>query len=71
MMIFLFSKDDALNEAGIQGVPKGHPGSQQRGTYHKHDASKSTRVLGVQYLGLSQLAVDTYNTLKEHFPEEL
>jgi len=62
---------DALNEAGVQSIPKGHPGAQQRNTYHKHDASKSTRTLGVEYLGLSQIALDTYQTLKDPFPREL
>jgi hypothetical protein len=63
--------DDALNDAKVEGVPKGNPGSQQVASYNPQDGSKAQRVLGVQYLSLQKTLVDTINSLKERFPNEL
>lgn len=63
--------DDALNDAKVEGVPKGHPGSQQVARYSPQDGSKAQRVLGVEYLSLQRTLVDTVNSLRERFPNEL
>jgi len=63
--------DDALNDAKVEGVPKGHPGSQQVARYDPQDGSKAQRVLGVEYLSLQRTLVDTVNSLRERFPNEL
>lgn len=62
--------DDALNAAGAQGVPKGHPGSQQHEAYNPQDNAQSRRILGLDFISLKQLAVDTLNDLKERFGDE-
>ena len=71
MMTILFEPDDALNDAKVDGVPKGHPGAQQVASYSLQDGSKAQRVLGVKYPSLQKTLVDTVNSLKERFPNEL
>ncbi|KAF8308505.1 NAD-binding protein [Clavulina sp. PMI_390] len=60
---------DALNEADIQGVPKGFPGSYDP-VFNLHDNSRSIQVLGIQYAGLKEVVLSTYKSLKDHFPTE-
>ncbi|KAF8308503.1 NAD-binding protein [Clavulina sp. PMI_390] len=60
---------DILNDAGIQGIPKGHPGSQVP-EITLQDSTQSIQVLGMQYIGLKEVVLSTYNTLKDHFPAE-
>ncbi|KAF8308508.1 NAD(P)-binding protein [Clavulina sp. PMI_390] len=60
---------DILNEAGIQGIPKGHPGSQSS-EFNVQDNAQSVRVLGMKCNGLKDIVLSTHETLKEHFPSE-
>lgn len=62
---------DALNKAGVQGIPKGYPGSQQLDKFNRQDGSKATRILGLQYLSFEETALATYNSLRERFPDAL
>lgn len=64
--------DDALDKSGVQGVPKGFPGSQsdKRHTFSLQDGSKAARVLGVEYPSPQKTFVNTLNSLKERFPKD-
>ncbi|KAF8308500.1 NAD(P)-binding protein [Clavulina sp. PMI_390] len=60
---------DILGDAGVQGIPKGHPGSRAS-ERNLQDHSRSVRVIGIEYPGLKEIVLSTYNTLKEHFPTD-
>lgn len=62
---------DALNEAGVQNIPKGYPGTQKRETFSVQDGSKAARVLGVEYFSIQKTTLDTLNSLKERFPNDI
>ncbi|KAF8308509.1 NAD-binding protein [Clavulina sp. PMI_390] len=64
---------DALNEAGVNDVPRGFPGSQtqRRLTDCPQDNSQAKKILGLEFNGLRDIALDTYDSLRERFPGRL